>query len=73
MRTRAETQSAIRIGNVRAEMMKLSTNSFPQNSKDIETDTDFFKGDDIDDLEDRYLQKKKRRLVSKYTEKRFIP
>lgn len=32
-----------------------------------------YKGDRIDALEDRFLQKKKRRLVSKYSEKRFIP
>ena len=32
-----------------------------------------YQGDRIDALEDRFLQKKKRRLVSKYSEKRYIP
>jgi hypothetical protein len=63
-------------------------NSFQRKSGDIEPIDDYFylvdeqvmqqedelfEGDNIDQLEYAYLEKKKRRLVSKYTERRYIP
>lgn len=68
-------------------MVILNMNSFQKKSGDIETiNDDFFEdwakvteedrmfdGDRIDDIEFAYLEKKKRRLVSKYTERRYIP
>jgi hypothetical protein len=39
----------------------------------MNTEDKLFEGDRIDDIEYVYLEKKKRRLVSKYTEKRYIP
>jgi hypothetical protein len=67
------------------EMVILNMNTSHQNLEDTEpidelflndaeTEEDrLFKGDRLDDLEYVYLEKKKRRLISKYTEKRYIP